>query len=434
MGFKTIRQGETAAVWAADGTCEIVRGPRRMFLFRKRMRILPVVHATQNQYLEITHLDGHVENLRGPAAMVVSPLEHRSITCKAAISLTSHEALVAYRPAPIPDASESGKSGYTAKVDRTIIRGPCLHVPEPNEWVHEFVWHGTDPENKTRLVPKSRVFSVLPIIPDQFYYNVRDVRTADDVLITIKCMVFFELVNIERMLDSTNDPIADFVNSVCADVITYSASRTYEEFLEGTAQLSQLESYPQLVQRAERSGFTISKVVYRGYHASDSLQTMHDDAIRNRTELRLQSETQEKSQAIEDMKLACEAQRAGKKMELLEAEARHQQSLREMAHAQTIAQQKATDDLEIDVQRRRNQLVSEYLMTLSDAGFNVTTNSDLLKVALTHYRTADKTITIQSTNTAKDGVPPTVHVYQQDEDSTPPLGVDPVSQTRKSRV
>ena len=38
--------------------------------------------------------------------------------------------------------------------------------------LHEFVWHGTDPENKTRLVPGLSRFTQLTIIPDHFYYNV----------------------------------------------------------------------------------------------------------------------------------------------------------------------------------------------------------------------------------------------------------------------
>lgn len=32
------------------------------------------------------------------------------------------------------------------------------------------------------------------------YYNINDVRSKDDALITVKLMVFFELRDIERML------------------------------------------------------------------------------------------------------------------------------------------------------------------------------------------------------------------------------------------
>ena len=39
-------------------------------------------------------------------------------------------------------------------------------------------------------------------------------RTKDDALITVKQMVFFELRDIETMLNQTADPIADFIKSV----------------------------------------------------------------------------------------------------------------------------------------------------------------------------------------------------------------------------
>lgn len=41
-------------------------------------------------------------------------------------------------------------------------------------------------------------------------------------------MIFFELKDIERMLDRTHDPIADFINAVTADVVTYASTLTYE--------------------------------------------------------------------------------------------------------------------------------------------------------------------------------------------------------------
>lgn len=40
------------------------------------------------------------------------------------------------------------------------------------------------------------------------------VRTKDDALITVKQMVFFELRDIETMLNQTADPIADFIKYV----------------------------------------------------------------------------------------------------------------------------------------------------------------------------------------------------------------------------
>jgi len=100
------------------------------------------------------------------------------------------------------------------------------------------------------------------------YFDVDDVRTADDALVVVKLMIFFELVDIERMLDQTHDPVADFINAVSADVIDFAATLTFEQFKEQTERLNELETYPQLVARSERIGYRINKVVYRGYHAS----------------------------------------------------------------------------------------------------------------------------------------------------------------------
>jgi len=94
---------------------------------------------------------------------------------------------------------------------RQIIKGPTLYAPKPNEWIHEFTWHGEDGAHKTHIIPGAKKFQILRLIPDQFYYNITDVRTADDALIVVKLMVFYELVNVETMLNNTHDPIADFV-------------------------------------------------------------------------------------------------------------------------------------------------------------------------------------------------------------------------------
>jgi len=52
-------------------------------------------------------------------------------------------------------------------------------------------------------------FQKLWLLPDQMYHDVPDVRTADDAVLTIRLMMFFELVDIETMLSTTHDPIPD---------------------------------------------------------------------------------------------------------------------------------------------------------------------------------------------------------------------------------
>ena len=85
------------------------------------------------------------------------------------------------------------------------------------------------------------------------------------------------------MLDNTHDPIGDFINNAASDVVAFCATLTYENFLEKTSELNKIETFSQLTTRAKTIGYNINKVVFRGFHSSDALQQMHDQAIHTRT-------------------------------------------------------------------------------------------------------------------------------------------------------
>lgn len=51
--------------------------------------------------------------------------------------------------------------------------------------------------------------------------------------------------------------------------------------------LNDLKNYSKLVNRSEKIGYEITKVVFRGYFASPKLQTLHDTSVKTRTDLRL---------------------------------------------------------------------------------------------------------------------------------------------------
>lgn len=101
-------------------------------------------------------------------------------------------------------------------------------------------------------------------------------------------MLFYEIKDVERMLATTQDPIADFINCVQADVIAFASQLSYLEFIEKASKLNELNNYPQLTGCAKRMGYEVSKVVFRGYFASEKLQKMHDNAIEKRTQLKIQ--------------------------------------------------------------------------------------------------------------------------------------------------
>ena len=101
----------------------------------------------------------------------------------------------------------------------------------------------------------------------------------------------------------------DFSIQVCEHFVKLRPSISYEEFLKKTNDLNCLETYSQLMTRSEHIGFKISKVVYRGYVASQSLQATHDDAVQTRTHLRLSTEAEEQEQKLQEFKLKREKER-----------------------------------------------------------------------------------------------------------------------------
>lgn len=180
---------------------------------------------------------------------------------------------------------------------------------EPNEWLHEFNWHKQDKENLGHMI-HSRAAETTPKIvpltlkPDFFYYYVKEVRTFDDSLITVKLMIVYELIDVELMLDRTQDPISDFINAICADVVSMVSKLTFSQFLaDSSTKLNNLDSYDQLKHRASRNGYKIISINYTGYTSSDTLQAMQDDAIQSRTQMRLNAETERQKNELAVLKL-----------------------------------------------------------------------------------------------------------------------------------
>ncbi len=66
--------------------------------------------------------------------------------------------------------------------------------------LHEFTWHGADSAVLGRMVVAWHKFTKLAVTPDQFYYTVREVRTTDDTMVSVKLMIFYELKDIIKMV------------------------------------------------------------------------------------------------------------------------------------------------------------------------------------------------------------------------------------------
>jgi hypothetical protein len=396
MFFYVVEEGQRAMMRRSDGTMEIVVGPRR--LWRPGRRFAPLAHhvAHPGEFLLVRYRDGRQEHLPGPAELWVDPRVHQSVQVQEALQLAAKEAVVVY------------SKGAGDAVARRIVHGPGLFMPQPGEWLHTFSWHASKGGHQgVQKVPNSLVFQKLWLMPDQMYHDVSDVRTADDAVLTIRLMLFFELLDIEKMLDTTHDPIGDFVNAATSDVVDFTGKFDFETFKRTTTRLNELETYAQLTSRATQCGYRINKVVYRGYGAPEALQQMHDKAIEARTKLQLDRATEQQAQDLEDYRLDSQIARAIKRRGEQSTEVEHDLELArrrqeaELQQHEALAvqqrQQRRFDmqqQLELGQEQQSHQRA--HLAALRDMGVDLT-------AYLTQAR-ADKVIEVR-------GSPQGMHVH-----------------------
>ena len=361
MIFRIIEDGERALMIRPDGRTEVITGPTRVFAWNCRFQFMKSKIAHPGEFLVVRHVDGRVDHLAGPVRMWLHPRLHASIETKKALQIAAKEAVVVYGHHDDGD------------VRRRIVYGPASFVPEPDEWLHTFSWHGASGGSRGEpKVASGQQFKQLRLMPDQMYHDISEVRTGDDTVLRIRLMIFFELLDVERMLDTTRDPIGDFINSATSDVVEFVGRHTFESFKSSTESLNDLASYGQLASRAEQCGYRVNKVVYRGYSAAPALQKMHDSAIESRTLLQLEKVTEEQAQELEDFKLERKLVRSTKRREEQESEVDQEIRLKERREQSELTLRQARVEQEEDSTRRQDTLRREFLGALSEFGVDLT--------------------------------------------------------------
>ena len=403
MFYYTVEDGQRILLVEKDGSMSVVEGPARVWSRGKQIRQMQHYVAHPGDFLIVRYRNGHQEHMVGPAHVWFDPREHMAITKEESLPISAKEAVVVY--------SEDDESG---EISRRLVHGPAQFVPQPGEWLHTFSWHGSAPGvGGYQKVPNAMQFQKLWLMPDQMYHDVTDVRTADDAVLTIRLMIFFELRDIEKMLETTHDPIGDFINAATSDVIEFMSRHDFESFKRNTEKLNDMETYKQLSSRAKQCGYHMDKVVYRGYGAPARLQKMHDEAIESRTRLGLERATEQQAQELEDFKLERKLARDEKlrveqrdttehEIQMVgqrrEAELDHQRKQREFAREQAAH----------DAAKRREEAIAQqeaqraHLEALRELGVDLT-------ALLTHSR-ADKIIELRGSN--ENAVAPHLHIDQ----------------------
>ena len=372
MFHYTIEEGQRVLVRNHNGTSDIAIGPQRIWSLRKQFQPLVRHTAHPGQYLLVRFRNGTQEHIKGPIDLWRDPRIHSEIELKEGLALAGKEAVVVYGET---------SDGTTS---RRIFNGPGLFVPQPGEWLHKFSWHASKGgSNGVEKKPNGLQFHKLWLMPDQMYHDVRDVRTSDDAVLVVRLMIFFELLDIEKMLDTTHDPIGDFINAATSDVVEFTGKLTFEDFKLRTNQLNEITTYNQLLHRAEQSGYKINNVVYRGYSAPASLQRMHDEAIQARTKLQLENATERQSQDLEDYRLNCQIERAQRRRSEQSTEVEHDLAMerlryeaklsKERQQREFLRQQKGMEsELAAELQRERDAQTRSHLHGLKEMGVDLT--------------------------------------------------------------
>lgn len=264
--------------------------PNTKFMYYKK---LPLHVVDSGSYAVISYHNGKVEHLKGPISFHQDMRTMKNVEINPITRVASNETMVVY-----------ASNVDNGQILRKIIKGPISFIPDPNDIIHKFSWSGHDGKNELNLKIRNMVkFERLKQMPHQMYLDVPNVRTKDDVLLTIKMIVFFDLTDLEKMLDNTNDPIANISIGVGADIIKTISKFTFSEFKDSITLLNNVEHYEELLKTSRTIGITPNSVVFRGYLASGDLQKLHNDSVIKRTQLTIDNETQNAKQLLEKDRL-----------------------------------------------------------------------------------------------------------------------------------
>ncbi len=164
-------------------------------------------------------------------------------------------------------------------------------------------------------------------------------------------------------------------------------------------------------------GYQVNRVVYRGYSASDTLQSMHDGAIEARTRLKLEAETENQAQDIADLKQARDAVRAQQRQAVEREQAEHEVSLKRLEHEDRLSRVTAQRKAKRDARRESNQIALEHRQAINQQKATYLASMREMQVDLTRYLVAqyqhpDRLIRISGDSS------PQLHLHQNERNNT----------------
>jgi len=233
IGGRTIKEGEAAAIWNAEGTHTQIIGPKRVWLWYSTIRFLTRHKAESHQYLRISYRDGRVDHIVGPAVIYENPALHDNVRVEDGLRLSSDTQFVVtfsssssslsrkeqdsddfdsntvatHDHEPRYDDDDNDEESPTlpkkTKVaSKRVIYGPTLFIPKPNEYVQSFSWSGF---TKSQIFQTSGTASFDVTVP-----------TSDGFTFDVSLIISFNMASLDKLV-AKKDPIQELLNGIRFD-------------------------------------------------------------------------------------------------------------------------------------------------------------------------------------------------------------------------
>lgn len=280
FGGRTIKDGEAAAIWDSNGVHKQIVGPKRVWLINSTIRFLTRHKAQSHQFIGVSHRDGRVEHIEGPAELYENPAYHDNVWVEDGYRLaSSSECIVTFVSNRGNEGEERNLVGRERKetnahtkdvhdsssyifsentISKRIIHGPTLFLPKPNEKVYTFSWSSLSPSQnddgrkKFQILKMFDSISVMSTIP-----------TADGFAFDVNLILSFKITSIDKLLEN-KDPMKELQNGLHFDSQTLGKefpSETLKTKKESCiAKLTSINTYPSLMTGAHKCGLNVEYI------------------------------------------------------------------------------------------------------------------------------------------------------------------------------
>jgi len=117
-------------------------------------------------------------------------------------------------------------SSHIMHHDRETVFSPHIVFKDMNYAnfrIHKFEWHGQDKDEDDHMIRSARKITQLPMMPEHFADKINEVRTIDDIQMVIRFVVYYELVDVLKMVRFLHPSVSviQTAQELCIDIFRF---------------------------------------------------------------------------------------------------------------------------------------------------------------------------------------------------------------------